>query len=311
MNSAYASPSFDADFEINTDIKNQSGSNDSSVNGTTYDQNGRVALNIASEHTSGDNFIKSKGTLLVSTDGSTGIDDAFIQLGNDSFDAQFGRFEAINLFPLGKDTIVEHAGGVTVYQGNKVRGRAGDDGGQIALNIKSSDALSFQLATIYGDDDANGDDNTAFSGIRPTVTYATDGMSISAGFEQIKYDGTSSTNDVSQSGFSITANFDVGGANINLSAAKMEDDESKQEVMSWAANMTSGDFGVGIISSNEDNATGDDPSVLTTYAAYTMPLLDIDAASMTLAASYSKADKVAATTNDETIATRLRFNYAF
>ena len=37
-------------------------------------------------------------------------------------------FEAIDLFPKAKDTVIVHAGGVSVYEANKVRGFAGDDG---------------------------------------------------------------------------------------------------------------------------------------------------------------------------------------
>lgn len=300
-----AAPTFDADFEIDTDQINKD------TGGTTFDQNGRVALYVSDTKTSGDNFITAKGAVLLATDGTTSVDDSFIQIGNSTYDFQVGRFEAINLFPLGKDTIVEHAGDVSVYQGSLARGRAGDDGGQIAINITSSDSLSFQVNTIYGDDDSDGDDKTAFAGIRPTLTYTTDSMTLSAGFEQVKYNGDTSASDVNKSGISVTANFDLGDADINVSFANMDDDEADQTVTSYSANMTQGDFGAGVIASSEDNASGVDPSVLTTYLAYTLPVFDIDDATVTLAGSYSKADDVSSGTNDQTLATRVRFNYTF
>ena len=302
---ASAAPSFDADLEMNTDQIN------ADTGGTTFDQNGRVALYVSDTKTSGDNFITATGAVLISTDGTTSVDDSYIQIGNSSIDVQLGSFEAINLFPLGKDTMVEHAGDVTVYQGSLARGRAGDDGGQIAINVTSSDSLSFQINTIYGDDDSDGDDKTAFAGIRPTLTYTTDSVTLSAGFEQVKYKGDTSSSDVNQSGVSVTANFDLGDADINVSYAAFDDDEADQTVTSYSANMTQGDFGIGVIASSEDNATGVDPSVLTTYLAYTFPIFDIDDATITLAGSYSKADDVDTGTNDQTLATRVRVNYTF
>lgn len=297
-----AAPNFDANLEVNTDAINKE------IGDTTFDQNGRVELNASSKHTSGDYFIFAKGTLLVTTDGDTNVDDSFIQLGNSHYNFQLGRFEANNLFPLGKDTIVEHAGDVSVYQANMARGRAGSDGGQIAFNMSASENFQFQLGTIYGDDDADGDNSTAFSGIRPIVTYAADGFSLSAGYERVKYDGT---NNVDKSGVALTANFDIGEANLNLSVANMEDKETDQKVRSYSANLTQGNFGIGFISSEEDNLAGLDPTVMTTYLAYTLPLFDIEGATVTLAGSYSVADDVADDVNDKTIASRVRFNYKF
>lgn len=302
---ASAAPTFDADIEIDTDQVN------ADSGGTTFDQNGRVALYVSDSKTSGENFISAKGAVLLSTDGTTSVDDSYIQIGNSTYDIQVGRFEAINLFPLGKDTIVEHAGDVSVYQGSMARGRAGDDGGQIAINITSSETLSFQINTIYGDDDSSGDNKTAFSGIRPTVTYEAESFTLSAGFEQVKYDGTTTASDVDKSGVSVTAAFELGDADINVSFANMDDDTANQTVTSYSANLTQDDFGMGVIASDEDNATGNDPSVLTTYLAYTLPVFDIDDASVTLAGSYSKASNVSSGTNDTTLATRVRFNYAF
>jgi hypothetical protein len=304
VSAAHAAPSFDANFELNTDAISKAEGD------TTYDQNGRVELNAYSKHTAGDNFFAGKGTVLLNTDGEATVDDAFIQLGNNAWDVQLGRFEGVNLFPLGKDTMVEHVANVDVYQANKVRGRAGDDGGQIAFHFNASENVRFEIDTIFGDDDAAGDDTAAISGVRPSVTFITDAATFTAGFESVKYDLTAG-GDVSQSGYALTANFDVAAANVNLSAAFMDDDNTDQKVSSFAANMTYGNFGLGVIGSNVDNKTGNDPSLLTTYVAYTMPVLDIENATVTLAGSYSTADKVATGANDKTTAARVRFNYSF
>ncbi|RNF51560.1 hypothetical protein EBI00_06605 [Marinomonas hwangdonensis] len=301
----HAAPAFNADFELDTTTISKS------VGDSTYKQSGRVALNVTGEHTAGDNFVSGKGTALLKTDGTTGVDDAFIKFGNSAWDLQAGRFEAANLFPLGKDVVVEHAGGdeTSVYNAGNARGRAGaDNSGQIALHVNASENVKFELGTIYGD--TGGDETTAISGVRPVVTIMTDSVTYTAGFESVSYD-ISATEKVDMSGYGLAANFNVGAANVNLAAASSKNDVSDKKVSSLTANMTYGNFGLGLISSSVDNKTGDDPSLLTTYVAYSMPLLDIENATVTFAASHSTADKVAATTNDKTTAGKVRFNYNF
>jgi len=298
---AHADLTLDADLETDTDATSTEHTS------TAYDQNGRVAVNVKGRHTSNNYFVAAKGTLLLTMDGEAKVDDAYIQLGNNVWDVQLGRFEAINLFPLGKDTLVNHAGGVSVYGANKVRGRAGDDGGQIALHFNASENLKFEVNTIFGDDDSLGDNATAVAGIRPSVTFITDAVTISAGYESLNYDLTTG-GDVSLSGYGITAGFNIAAANINVSAAHMKDDNTKQKVTSYAANVTYGNFGAGLVASEEDNAGGMNPEVMTAYAAYTVPLFDIKNASVTFAGSYSTADNVA---DDEAIGARMRLNYNF
>lgn len=300
----YAAPEFSADFELNTDTFSQT------IGDSTYKQGGRVAVNASSTHTSGDNFVTAKGTVLLKTDGTTGVDDAYIQMGNSTVSVQAGRFEGVNLFPAGKDTMVEHAGGVKVYNAGDVRGRAGSNGGQFALHVNASDSVKFEVDTIFGDADSAGAHTSAVSGIRPSVSFTTDMATFKVGYESVKYDLTGG-GDVNKSGFGATVNFNVGDANINLAATSGKDDNTDQKVSSLTANMTYGNFGLGVISSSVDNATGNDPSVMTTYVAYTMPLLDIDNASVTLAGSHSTADDVATGVNDKTTAARVRFNYSF
>jgi hypothetical protein len=310
VSTVQAAPVFDANFELNTDAV------DKATGDTTYDQNGRVELNAYSKHTSGDNFFAGKGSVLLNTDGEATVDDAFIQFGNSAWDFQLGRFEAINLFPLAKDTLIVHAIDDSVYEANKVRGRVGDGGGQIAFHYKASEALKFEVDTIYGDGDpddstvvGNGDDTTAISGVRPSVTFVTDAATISAGFESVKYDQVGGTT-VDLSGYGVTANFDVGAANVNLAAAHSKDDNTDKKISSFVANMVYGNFGLGVIASSvDDGAT--DPSLVTTYIAYTVPVLDIENATVTFAGSYSTADDVAAGDNDKTTAARVRFNYGF
>ena len=291
---AAADTQISANIEINTDAVNK--------DTTTFDQNGRVEVVTASTKTMGDNFVEGKGVIELTTDGGTSIADVYLKMGNSSWDAQVGRFEGVNLFPLGKDVMVEHAGS-SVYGANKARGRAGDDGGQLAIHFKPSDAVSVELGTMIGDDDTAGDNGSAISAFRPTVTFAADGFSVTAGMEVLNYDLTAGGSK-EVTGYGITTNFMAGDASINLSYASLDDDTANQETNSFAANATMGDFGVGLIYSDDDN-NGTTSDVTTAYAAYSMPVLDIDGATMTVAGSVSESGGADAT------ALRLRFNYSF
>jgi len=300
---AMAEVSFDANIELNTDAVDAENAD------TTYDQNGRVEVNAFGRHEKDGYFVQGRGTALLNTDGEADVDDAWIQFGNSTWDLQGGRFEAANLFPLGKDTLVVHAGGddVSVYAANKARGRVGDGGGQLALHLNASESLKFELGTVFGDPEVDGDNTTAFSGVRPVVTFMGEGFSLSAGYERISYD-LDAGGDVDQDGFAITTSFNVGAAAINLSASHGEDDNTDEEVDSYAANMVYGNFGAGLIYSQLDQA---DTDVTTAYVAYTVPLFDIDNASVTFAGSTSSADGVSDAVSDQTNALRVRFNYTF
>ncbi len=119
-----------ANIELDTDVI------DSKASDTTYEQGGRIKVNVTGKKELNGYFVEGKGSGLLKKDGSAATDDMWIKFGNATWDLQAGRFEAINLFPLGKDTVVSHAGdagGAVVYAANKVRGRAGDNGGQFAL----------------------------------------------------------------------------------------------------------------------------------------------------------------------------------
>ncbi|WP_020406018.1 carbohydrate porin [Hahella ganghwensis] len=299
-----------ANIELDTDVI------DSKANDTTYEQGGRIEVNVTGKKELNGYFVEGKGSGLLKKDGSAATDDMWIKFGSDMWDVQAGRFEAINLFPLGKDTVVSHAGsdgGAEVYEANLVRGRAGDNGGQFALRVRPSDMISLELDTIWGDADSEGDNKETFSGVRPSITFSGDSFSISAGYEALKYeysDEAADPKEVDKSGFGITGNINAGGASINLNAAMGSDDISNADVTTFGANVTYGAFGLGAVHSETDlDASDDDPTVTTVYIAYTLPLFDIDNASVTFAGSTSSADNVG--DDDELNQFRTRFNYTF
>ncbi|MEZ5450567.1 MAG: hypothetical protein R3E89_16870 [Thiolinea sp.] len=195
-----------------------------------------------------------------------------------------------------------HAGGVSTYEADKARGRK-DDVLHAALNVGASDAMKFQLGVM-----AKKDGDTSVTGVRPAMTYSMGNVNFHAGYDSFddERDNTKYT------GFGVGAGLGLGGGNMNASIAKgtKDDNGMEHDITSAAVNYTMGPWGVGYIHSTEDAAGGDDPQVNTLYGAYTVPLFGIQDASMTFAASTSKAKNVA--TSDDTVnAVRLRFNYAF
>jgi hypothetical protein len=298
-----------AELELNASLELDTDTRDTAQTERVYDQNGHVELGAAGTTYRGDYFAKAVGVVRLQTDGDDHVQvrDVYFQLGNKTWDAMFGRFEAVNLFPLGKDTVVVHAGGVPVYEANKVRGRAGDDGGQIMFRYNPSEQIRFELASIFGDDDTAGDNGTAISGVRPAISFMYPNIRVTAGFEKVNYDLTGG-GEVDQTGFGINTGINVGEGFINLAASRLKDDDTDLDTTSFTANMTYGNFGLGYIHSNAEVASSDDQKVNTLYAAYTMPILDLENASVTFAASMSKASNVA---DDKANALRVRFNYAF
>lgn len=301
--------SVDANIELDTDAI------DHGPGSTEYAQGGRVETNLHGEIRSERYFVRGKGTLILAKGGDALTDDMWIQFGEKRWDLQLGRFEAVNLFPLGKDTLIVHAGGgeAQVYEANLVRGRVGTDGGQVALHLNSDSGFGFELGTLFGDDfddgsGVTGNNENAVTGVRPVLTYSTDGFSARLGYEHQAVD-LSDGSEIEQDGVGLGASFGLGEALINVNAAWLDNETADIKVHTYGSNLIYGPFGLGVIFSQTDTNTGVDPELTTAYAAYTMPLLDIDSASVTFALSGSTADNV--TNDNSAFGSRVRFNYTF
>ncbi|PXX99942.1 carbohydrate porin [Halomonas sp. LBP4] len=295
--------SFDANVEIDTDVLG------GKQRTTNYDMGGRLEFNLFGEHRVGDHFVRGRGTALLLKDGDTATDDMWGMVGSERWDVQIGRFEGFDLFPKGKDTILEHAGDVEVFEANGARGRA-DDGGQFAAHFHPTDALSFELGTIY----AEGDKTKAFTGVRPAVFYAGSGFSVTAGLEHVKFDEETNgvtTEAVDHNGAGLNLALDVVDARVNLNAAYKDDnlDNDVDDVLTLGANVIYGPFGVGYIHSREDDSSDSDPHVNSLYAAYTVPFFALENANVTFAATSSYTNSAGG--NDELHGGRVRFFYAF
>jgi hypothetical protein len=231
--------------------------------------------------------VAGRASLLLKKDGDTGVDDMWVQFGNAGMDIKMGRFEAMDLFPLGKDTVVEEAG-YSAYKTNKLRGRFGSDTVHSALGFNAG-AARIEVGLVYTKD------ADAVRGVRPAVSYTTGPVTLRAGVESVKVvGGGKATN-----GVGLSMGYALGkDSNLNLNFAKMEDDKS------IGVNAVFGPAGVGLILGK--GATSAD-KVTTVYAAYALPLFGVKGATITPAISYSKGG----TGTEGQLAVRARINYTF
>jgi hypothetical protein len=289
---ALADVSFDANIETNTTYNSAS---KKVANGGRVEANVKAAL-----AKNGDNFVNAKGTLIMADSGSASVDDAWIHLGNSTVDLKYGRFEGADLFPLGKDVVVEGAGGASGYRANTLRGRIGSGQAHAALGLNAAEGVRFELGLVTekASDTSNADatKHTHFNhGIRPTLVFSTGALTLRAGMESV-----SSSNDTvdRQTGTALSLGYAVNSStSVNLNAANNSDSDAS----SVGLNVTAGQFGVGLIQDKSGDAKQS-----TVYAAYSMPLLGIKGATITPAVSHSKADGL-----DNVSAVRVRMNYAF
>lgn len=286
---AHAEVKFDANLEH--DIMKKTNADVSS--------GGRVELNaMATLAKNGDNFVNAKATLEIPTGTNDGdkvnIADAWIQLGNSSVDLKIGRQEAADLFPLGKDVVVEGAGTVSGagfnggYRANKLRGRVKTGALHGVVGFNAAPGLRLEMGLVTKKD-------ADMYGLRPTVVYSAGAVTVRAGFESLRADGQPS-----KSGYGLSVGFaPAEGVNVNVNYAK----SSKLNGQSMGINATFGAAGVGYVQ-DKDNALNE--KVNTIYAAYSFPLMGIKGASITPAISRSTGTGV-----DSVTAFKVRFNYAF
>lgn len=282
---AHADVTMDANLELDTTyqskVKDASNARDSDLN-----MGGRVEFNVGAKATNGDAFVAGRASLLLKKDGDTGTDDMWVQFGNAAGDVKLGRFEAMDLFPLGKDTYVENSG-YGGYRANKLRGRFGKDTVHIAPGFNAGPAR-IEVGLVYSKEDGEA------RGVRPAVSFASGPMTVRVGIESVKVvGGTESTNGAGVSvGYALSSD-----ASMNLNFAKMEDDKSV------GFNATFGAAGVGLIL----DKGADGAKNTSFYAAYSLPLFGVKGASITPAVSFAKGG----TGSKNQTGARVRINYAF
>lgn len=288
---AFAAATIDANLELDNTFYNKAASDDK------LQQGGRVEVNVGAKTTVGSGFVAAKGTLLIKKDGTTGADDMWVQGGNDGYSVKLGRFEATDLGPLGKDTLVMDE---VFYRGNDGRGRQGGTNFHGALNANLGAGLGFELGLMETRTDSG---KTGF-GYRPVVTFGAAGATFKVGLDKTYMVGAN------QTGFAATAGFKVAGGDINVNVASRKKAASdavtplelatKLKNNTFGINGTFGAFGAGLEAGKVDGVSGN-----TLYAAYSVPFF-VPAASLTFAASTAKFKNV-----DRETGLRARINYGF
>jgi len=298
---AFAAVTVDANAEFNNVYENQS---------RGVSQSGRVEFNAAGRAEASGGFVAGRGTVLIGKDGGAAVDDAWVQVGTAAFDVKLGRFEAADTWPVGMDVIVERAGSAQYYHGTMLRGRFTGNEFHAAGTANLGNGLSFELGVAQTKDlttnssVSNSTGNKA-KGVRPALTYSANGLTIKAVVES----GKANNEDNKLTGFGGTVGFAVAGGtvNVNLASGKQKNDTTGVTVKSNNVGLTTvfGPFGFVV-----DYAKNEDEKILTTYAAYAIPLFDIKGASVIPAVSYSKATNNT-TGFDKSAGLNIRLRYDF
>ncbi|KEQ11209.1 hypothetical protein GZ77_26655 [Endozoicomonas montiporae] len=342
------------DMEINFDVF----SNKNGVNGTTLptrDNRGLTNTQIGDDsrfllrtdwrNTRDDgSFVTARADSLLKTNGQLEMDDTYFAFGvQDSWMFQIGRYEAMDLFPLGKDVAVFYAAGsdgigqgVYYYMAKEARGRSGK-AGQARIATKMSNWTA-EVSTVYGDtlevlsgsdiylDDKNRitSKNNSFM-VRPVINYLSD-----TGFLSVSFGGEAELNNDSVTiadsnnnrrydlanryGLAATATLNFGDLIWHNSFAH-QDAKELWKAETFNSNIEYGRFGLGgSFAKNKHIDKGkEDTKSYVLYTAYTVPVLNFDNAEVTFALSHSKTDNAYGVKNndEETTAFRTRFNYYF
>lgn len=273
------------DAEINFDlVKNHKGAGKTGPDVTTtqlqLDDDSRIKMMVVwNTDRNDDDFLSAKIEPLIRTDATVAVDDAYFMFGAKGiWEFQIGRYEAMNLFPLGKDVVLDYANGsdglgagIYYYMAKEGRGRAGQ-AGQARISGQV-DHWTAEISTIYGntaevlestqdyiDSGIIGDkpelesDNNSFM-IRPAINYIseTGGFSLSFGGEfEVNNDSVSVTaiNDApplnlsNRYGLAATTTINSGSM---IWSASLAYQHAKHYMKAYTVNtnVTLGNFGVG------------------------------------------------------------------
>ena len=302
---AQAQMTLDANMELDTTFQNKVDAAKTNARASDLNLGGRVEFNVGGKATSGDAFVAARASLLLRKDSTSGVDDMWVQAGNSGADVKLGRFEAMDLFPVGKDTVLEYAKGYTPYQANTLRGRMDNNVFHGALGLNAAPGLRIELGLVStkegptaGPDNVLGtaDDVAGLNkGARTALMYTSGPLTLRAGVESVKAVGAAS----SESGIGLSLGYKLNAdTNVNVNYAKKEDDKT------FGVNATMGAAGIGLVSGKGKTA---DDKATTVYAAYTLSLMGVKGASITPAVSFAKGGPK----TDNQTAVRVRINYAF
>lgn len=197
-------------------------------NGVGATQGGRIELNLMGKTTLGEAFVAGKATFLAKKDGGASTDDMWVQAGNAKADIKLGRFEAVDLFPQGRDTVLNRAGS-GVYRANFIRGRFGGSAGNV-VHLAGHALLAEGLNLELGLAETGKPENLAAGqaeGLRPVLSYSANGWLLKAGAEIGRMSdggvaGSARFVDLRGAGLSVSKAIGPGNLNLNLAAGRAE-----------------------------------------------------------------------------------------
>ena len=129
----------------------------------------------------------AKGDAMISTSGTTGVDDAFVEFGTPSWAFKVGRYEAEDLFSKGEDVyIAEPSGFGGRYEGNYARGRS-DKAGNMGMRFNAGETMTIYIDSLIGNSSSTLGDgfNTNLIGVRPMIKFASGNLTVKAGFDYL------------------------------------------------------------------------------------------------------------------------------
>ncbi|MCP4398943.1 MAG: hypothetical protein GY801_16795 [bacterium] len=324
------------DVETNTNFTIE---DDGSDNSMSWGNNGRTHIKFDGT-IEGDNgwFAYGKGDAMIDVSSSVGVDDAYLELGTESFSILIGRYEAPGAFGKGQDTfIVEAPGAPGRYQADYLRGR--NDFNNIALKfgsfelgvIVASDSVDYD-ADSYSITDTAGTSHdlvvtssfgTNVYGVRPAFTMSSDAFTLNVAAEFATYMPQNTDNNdyaVSKMGGGANVEFAAGAGTVGASVAygmitgddmdgnEMDDDSTLSTFGYFTMPVGDNSFGLGggyTMNSVDDN----DDTMFETFASFNQQL-PVEGLWLKYAASFASASFDA---GDDTtgFGARVRFNYDF
>lgn len=288
--SVHAQVAFDANLELDTTYVGKIDAPATNARDSDLTLAGRVEINASTPTVGSGPFVKARASLLTKKDGDAAVDDLWVQFGNAAGDLKLGRFEAMDLFPLGKDVLLElNAGGYEAYRAQLLRGRFGSDAFHGAMGINVGEGLRVELGLVHTKEVG------LAKGFRPALSYSAGALTLRAGIEAVRVVGQDSR----ENGVGLSASYQLSTDTlVHASVAKRGDDTSV------GINTVIGPAGLGFV---HGKGATDAHKATTVYAAYSFPLMGVKGATITPALSYAKGG----TGSDSQFAARVRINYAF
>lgn len=291
---AFAAASMDANLELDTKYGNKSSSVQDGVS-----QSGRVEFNVAGKAGGANGFVAGRASLLLQKTGGAATDDMWGQIGTSFADVKFGRFEAVELFAVGKDVYVEDDNGLNHARTNELRGRFGSNPAHLALTVNAAPGVSFELGMV--ETKAIGE----IKGVRPNVTFAAGPLSVKLGLESGKFNVVTGAPSVKFTGYGGVVSMPLAGGSVNLNFAQRTDKVAGAADVKHTAVGVMGIFGPAGVAFIADK--DGDVKQNTLYAAYSLPLF-ATGATITPAFSYSKSKQ---DVDGTATGVAVRVNYAF